>query len=117
LAVKGDGRVNRQRAVLTNTHGVHDWGAFQGRPISGFALDGARRTLVSNSQGFLRRSPVGMYPFARNIGDEHIRPIQHTMPGVDAPPGIEPDRDLLSADYFFGHIPETMLTCFAISIL
>ena len=72
---------------------------------------------MGNVQGLLWRGPVGVYPLARHIGHEDIRPVQHTMPGVDAPPAIEPYRDLLSADYFFGHIPETMLTCFAISIL
>lgn len=72
---------------------------------------------MGNFQGFRRCRPVGVYPFARHIGDEDIRSIQHTMPGVDAAPAIEPYRDLLSADYFFSHIVAAKPICHAGSIL
>jgi hypothetical protein len=117
LAVQGDRRVYRQRAILANAHGIHDRGAFHGRTIGRFALDGARRAPVGNFQGFLRRSPVGVNPLARHIGDEDIRPIQHTMPGVDAPPGIEPYRDLLPAYYFFSHVRAATPVRLAICVL
>jgi hypothetical protein len=68
---------------------------------------------MGNFQGFRWCRPVRVYPFTRNIGHEDIRPIKDAMPGVDAPPGIEPYRDLFSPDYFLCHVPGVTAICYA----